>query len=331
MLSGPAAGSCASIDEMITYRRTAAARAASASLTAPPRSTVRFRAAPLPGPAPAANTTASDPLTYGSRLGSFSRSPSTGTAPAAWRSAACSRLRISPRAVWPWSARIFSRRRAPCPCPPATRMSMVPLYPSGTGSGRFADDQCRLEGHRAGKPAGGADLRHQHLGHLGGHLLDRLPDGGEQRPAVERGAAVVETDHRHVVRHAAAEVLHRPQRALGHQVAGHEEAVEVGVAVEHPAGTLLATGPGEVTLERRHVGDAAVGQVRPEAVEPVLPGRHVQRTGDGAQPAAAAGEQVLGRQPGTQALVHVDVAERYRTARAGRHHGRDAQLLHLAG
>src|SRR3954466_15522708 len=54
MLSGPAAGSCAPIDEMITYRRTAAARAASASLTAPPRATVRFRAAPPPRPAPAA-------------------------------------------------------------------------------------------------------------------------------------------------------------------------------------------------------------------------------------------------------------------------------------
>ena len=46
----------------ITYRRVPARCAASISFTAPPSSIVSLRADPLPGPAPAANTTASQPV-----------------------------------------------------------------------------------------------------------------------------------------------------------------------------------------------------------------------------------------------------------------------------
>src|SRR5215207_1855975 len=93
-----ASGRSAPIELTITYLRTPTARAASTSFTAPPRSTVRFRSGPLPGPAPAAKTTASAPSTYPARLASASRSPTTATAPRASRSAACPGLRIRPRA-----------------------------------------------------------------------------------------------------------------------------------------------------------------------------------------------------------------------------------------
>src|SRR4051812_49326357 len=110
--------------ETIKKRSTPSSRAASMHLTAPPRSIVRLRATPLPGPAPAAKTIASAPPTCG-RTSSCSRSQSTGCAPSDSRSAAWSGLRIRPRAVCPCRASSLRRRRATCPWPPATRTSMV--------------------------------------------------------------------------------------------------------------------------------------------------------------------------------------------------------------
>ena len=73
--------------------------AASSSLLAPSRSTVSFRAAPLPGPAPAANTTASAPAIAGpiSSTVRSSRSQTTADAPSRARSVAAG-LPQSPRA-----------------------------------------------------------------------------------------------------------------------------------------------------------------------------------------------------------------------------------------
>src|SRR5215217_3153554 len=121
---GPACSTSAvPIEETITKRATPRSRAAWMSLSAPPRSIVRLRSAPLPGPAPAANTIAcAKPMcSVGS---SDSRSQSTGSAPISSRSAAWSGLRIMPRPRWPFSESSRSSRIATCPCPPATRTSM---------------------------------------------------------------------------------------------------------------------------------------------------------------------------------------------------------------
>ena len=63
-----AAMSCVPIELTIRKRSTPSSRAASMHLTAPPRSMVTLRAAPLPAPAPAANTIASAPPTCGSHV-----------------------------------------------------------------------------------------------------------------------------------------------------------------------------------------------------------------------------------------------------------------------
>src|SRR5919197_166527 len=115
-----------------------AALAASTSLTAPPRSIVRLRASPLPGPAPAAKTTASAPAMTGPSSMSDSRSASTASAPAALTSSKWSRLRTRPRTFPPRAESRRSRRSATLPCPPATTTSMSgrnasPLDPVGRG------------------------------------------------------------------------------------------------------------------------------------------------------------------------------------------------------
>ena len=118
------------IEETIRKRSTPSSCAASMHFSAPPRSIVCLRSAPLPGPAPAANTIASAPPTCG-RTSSCSRSQSTGCAPSASRSATWSGLRISPRGVWPRWASSLRRRRAICPWPPATRTSIPRGYETG--------------------------------------------------------------------------------------------------------------------------------------------------------------------------------------------------------
>ena len=109
-------------------RRTPASPAASASSTEAPRSTVSLRAALLPGPAPAANTTASvsasTPAT--SAADTASRSSTTGTAPVCSTSSAWAGLRISPTAWSPRSVSIRSSSSAIFPCPPAITTRMRP-------------------------------------------------------------------------------------------------------------------------------------------------------------------------------------------------------------
>ena len=86
--SSPPGGSSAPRELTMTYRSTSAARAAWSSLIAPSRSTVSLRSAPLPGPAPAAKTTASAPLIApaSSSAPARSRSQTTGSLPSARRS-----------------------------------------------------------------------------------------------------------------------------------------------------------------------------------------------------------------------------------------------------
>src|SRR5215207_11082651 len=117
----------------MTYRRTPACSAPSMSLTAAPRSTVRLRAGPLPGPAPAAKTTASAPRTTSatSAAEACSRSSTTARAPSASRSATCPGSRTIPTASSPRAASSRPSRRAIRPCPPAmtTRIESDLLSP----------------------------------------------------------------------------------------------------------------------------------------------------------------------------------------------------------
>src|SRR4051812_30273947 len=114
------------MEEICTNLRTPARPAASAISADAARSTVSLRAAPLPGPAPAANTTASawSRLTATSSRLADSRSQTTGAAPVAVTSAAWSGLRISPTTPSPRAASSLSRWRAIFPCPPAMTILM---------------------------------------------------------------------------------------------------------------------------------------------------------------------------------------------------------------
>ena len=78
-----------------------------------------------------------------------------------------------------------------------------------------------------------------------------------------------------------------------------------------------------------HVRVAVLGQRGPEADQPVLAGRHVQRARDGRRMLAAALDQPLGGQPGAGLLVDVHIAQRHGSSGPGREHGRDAQLHQL--
>ena len=119
-----------SIEETCTNRRTPARSAASASSTEAPRSTESLRGTPLPGPAPAANTTASAPDSRAatSSAEAASRSHTTASAPACCTSATWAGFLISPTAWSPRPARRRSSRSAIFPCPPAITTRMPPPY-----------------------------------------------------------------------------------------------------------------------------------------------------------------------------------------------------------
>ena len=107
----------------------------------PPGRTESLRGAPLPGPAPAANTTASAPdsSTATSSAEAASRSQMTGSAPAVWISATWAGFLISPTGWSPRSARRRSSRSAIFPCPPAITIRMVASLLTGiTGPSRDA-------------------------------------------------------------------------------------------------------------------------------------------------------------------------------------------------
>ena len=119
-----------SIEETCTNRRTPARSAASAISTEAPRSTASLRGTPLPGPAPAAKTTASAPdsKAAASPAEAASRSHTTASAPACCTSAAWAGFLISPTAWSPRPVRSRSSRSAIFPCPPAITTRMPPPY-----------------------------------------------------------------------------------------------------------------------------------------------------------------------------------------------------------
>src|SRR3954447_14810816 len=120
------------VDETSRYGRTPARSAASASSTAAAWSTVCLRSAPLPGPAPAAKTTASapPPRAATSSTEADSRSSTAGSTPSSRRSPSCSALRTMPTTVSPRADRRRPSRRATCPWAPAMTMRMCSSYPA---------------------------------------------------------------------------------------------------------------------------------------------------------------------------------------------------------
>src|SRR5918998_4506402 len=91
---------------------------------------VSLRADPLPGPAPAAKTTASAPVIASatSVVAACSRSTTAASAPARPTSSACSGLRISATTWSPRSDSSRLRRNAICPCPPAMATRIASTY-----------------------------------------------------------------------------------------------------------------------------------------------------------------------------------------------------------
>ena len=136
-----------SIEETCTNRRTPARSAASAISTEAPRSTESLRGTPLPGPAPAANTTASAPDSRAamSSAEAASRSHTTASAPARCTSATWAGFLTSPTAWSPRPARRRSSRSAIFPCPPAITTRIPPPY-----RGRFVGPLLYGPGHGQG-------------------------------------------------------------------------------------------------------------------------------------------------------------------------------------
>ena len=91
-----------------------------------------------------------------------------------------------------------------------------------------AVDLVVLDPHNPRSIAYQLDRIEQHLHHLLGELLPRLPHRGERR--VERGGEtrVVEPDEGDVVRHSQPRPAQRAERPRGHEVGCGEDGVDVG-------------------------------------------------------------------------------------------------------
>ena len=134
-----------------------------------------------------------------------------------------------------------------------------------------------------------------------------LVHGRERDRRRRRGGAVVEADDGDVLGNAAPPLAQHRERTGRHEVARHEEAVEVGHPVEQPPGGGDRACHGEVgRLDR--VGGPARGSHRTRvALEPVDAGGHVERAGDGADAAAVDRDEVLGGRHAAFDVVDVDV------------------------
>ena len=163
--------------------------------------------------------------------------------------------------------------------------------------------------------------------HLGAHLLDRLPDRGQTRVGVLGRRRVVEADHGHVVRDAPAGAAQGADGAQRHQIRGGEDRVQIRLALQQPRHGVLARALAEVAVDDR-AGGVRLGDGVAVAVAPVHADRHVRRTGDRGDHAAAGAEQVADRLPRAAAVVGVHVREvggEHRPAGQDRGHTQDRQ------
>ena len=153
------------------------------------------------------------------------------------------------------------------------------------------------------------------------HRREVLPDGGERRSEELRLRDVVEADHRDVLGSAYARLTQRPQHPQRHLVVGDEDG---GQTAAHPAGQFLARTVARqrtpVPPQRRRRLDARRFEGRPPAGGPVH--RLLPVLGPGEMPdrAVAGGQQMTGRQPRAQLLVHVDAGDLHAGAGAHGHH-----------
>ena len=169
----------------------------------------------------------------------------------------------------------------------------MPFDRLGGWSAGVADDQFGLEDAGAVGGRITAEEGEQVVGHGGAHHPGGLPDGGQGDLAGGGGRAVVVADQGEVVGDPEAAFEQRAERPGGHQVVGHEDRVEVGVAFEQQPG-----GPGdaehrEVAGHPEPVVQSGVVHRGPPAGQPVGRRRQVGRPGDRADPAPTALNQLL--------------------------------------
>jgi hypothetical protein len=177
-------------------------------------------------------------------------------------------------------------------------------------AGALADDQRGGEddvARRAARSRGG-----QQLGGLATDLGRRLRDDAERRRDQRGPRRVVEADEGDVVGHAAAALAQRPQRAQGHQVVGDEDGVGWAGPVEQRARGPVATLLAEVgSAHQRPVHTVAtLGERVPVARQAGRRVAEARRSRDAGDARGAAVEQVLGREPGAEAVVDQDRVDR---------------------
>ena len=121
-------------------------------------------------------------------------------------------------------------------------------------------------------------LAHQNGHGFAAHLLDRLTDAGQGRPAGTGDIRVVETDNGHVLGHALAGLGQDAERRGGHVVGTGEDAVDVGVVQEQPLhGHMGSVGPVvRDFLERWVECDPGAGQGVAVAEHSIDGARHVE-------------------------------------------------------
>src|SRR5450756_836121 len=174
-------------------------------------------------------------------------------------------------------------------------------------SGRLAHDQLGLEDLRLGGLELPGQPREEQLTGSPAHLDHRVAHGGQGRRGRRRHAEVVEADHPHVARDGTPGSGQYPEGAGCHQVRRGEDAVDVRVGRKQPLRRRGAAGGGEVPADHRLVGEPCLVQGGAPAGETVDPCCHVKGAGDGGDPGAPSGDQVLGCDPPAGGVVQVDV------------------------
>ena len=134
----------------------------------------------------------------------------------------------------------------------------------------------------------------QQAHHLATHRLDRLPDGGQRRPGLDRDRQIVEADDGDVVGDAPPRLLEDLHGRDRHRVRRHEHGVEVRMSVEQ---RVRGRDRGR---ERKSPAASRVGSRRAPggaqriavALEPIQGGGEVQGAVDGGDRPSSARDQV---------------------------------------
>src|SRR5699024_278582 len=150
---------------------------------------------------------------------------------------------------------------------------------------------------------------HQQSGHLLPHSHDRLMDSGEWWITVPGHERVVESHKCQVLGDLQAPGAKDPHATDRHHVRGHEHRVGVGSAVQKLLHSLCTTLGTEVTLDAKTLVDLDPGLLHglPVPAESFHTGVHVERAGDGGDPAATDVQKTLGRRTPAPDVADLDV------------------------